>query len=194
MSQWHEEKARTAVQSMFRVRAAESAPDAQGIKSVWHQGARGADLLSYVDAKGIVNEQALTLLDEHLLWRSRGGLRSGVVGGAVGATGGKATEAITFDRTLSRERVQRMARALASYRGDDKYILHIRSVVTYAANGMASDDSEAQVTNVVTAEQLSHPEGDDGSLRRSPRKGRLLVLGAMVAIAVLGVSAYLLAG
>ena len=67
---------RSAIETMFRVRAVESPPDEQGARTIWHRGRKGADLLTWVDAFGRVTRQELYLFDDCLVWEKTSGVRT----------------------------------------------------------------------------------------------------------------------
>jgi hypothetical protein len=113
----HEERV-AAVEAMFRVRSVESPPNPAGHRTVWHRGRRGAELVSELDAEGQVTWQELRLHDEVLVW----------VGG-VFRTGAGAAAQTSWDEAPSKERLERIAKALTSYRGTDKLIGHVRDVL-----------------------------------------------------------------
>ena len=104
-----------AVDSMFRIRAVESPPDAQGCRRIWHRGTAGAELLTEVDETGRVISQELTLFEDRLRWdRERG-------------FGGFPLEE---DPPLGRA-----AAALAGYAGADRFLKHLQAQVTAAEGG-----------------------------------------------------------
>jgi hypothetical protein len=108
------EELKAAVDSMFRIRAVESPPDANGTRTIWHRGTRGAELVTQVDAAGRVARQDFTLFDELLQWERETGFRSAAV--EVGGTDGAPVT----------ERLARAATALAGYSGHDRFLLHLR--------------------------------------------------------------------
>lgn len=127
------ETLKAAVQALYRVRAVEGPPGDDGQRAVWHLCADGAELLSFVDKQGRVQRQELTLLDEHCVWTSGGGLRTGQVE-RDGAS--KANTVVHTDASVVEERLLRAARALASYEGEDRYILHMKRVLSLAREGI----------------------------------------------------------
>jgi hypothetical protein len=129
------EKAKAALKSLSRIRAGEQR-EADGGKSVWHQGAKGADLLSYVDSTGRVTEQAFTLLSDHFIWKEKTGLRSGTTTSAGSSVGAWSQDNISMDSELSAERVRACASVLSGYSGEDKYILHFKKVVERFCKGL----------------------------------------------------------
>lgn len=178
---WSAEKAKAAVSSLSRIRAAESEPDKQGIKTVWHHGADGADLVSYVDAAGVVTEQALTLLTDHFVWTAKVGLRTGAVGPGHGSRAAAASDAVALDRQLSSERILRADQALGTYAGSDRYIKHIKGLLGRARQGLQSYEGE-EVTDFISPaslEKLRELPATAGDGRR--RRVLLVVFGAVLA-------------
>jgi hypothetical protein len=126
---------KSALDTLFRIRAVESPPDEQGARTVWHRGAKGADLITSVDADGRVSRQELFLFEDYILFERALGLRTGVALDKVGAAGTRASGDIAFDQdaVLRKKRLEQAARALAPYAGADALIVHVRRVVTAAA-------------------------------------------------------------
>ena len=154
MGTWNPEQANQAVRSLARIRAVESPPGEDGLKSVWHQGAKGADLLSYVDARGHVTRQELTLLDDYYLWTSQHGLRTGYVVEDGGSMAAKAAATVTLDQDNDPTRILRGQAAMATYGGEDKYIRHTTEVLSLAARGLAQT-AEKTVTRSLSKEGLA---------------------------------------
>src|SRR5687767_6006444 len=90
-----------AVNSLARIRAVESEPDAEGLRTVWHQGAKGADLVSWVDVKGHVTRQDFTLIDDHFTWTSAKGLLTGWVEDDTGSKAMKGAAAVFLDPKIA---------------------------------------------------------------------------------------------
>lgn len=128
----------TAVNALYRIRAVESPPDQEGLRSVWHQCAQGADLVSHVDAKGHVVRQELTLLDDYFRWTSQHGLITGETAELSGKVSLKASSDVHLDPAISAERVLRAATALGSYKGEDRYIRNIQRVLNLVRTGLQS--------------------------------------------------------
>jgi hypothetical protein len=87
-----------------------------------------------VDPEGRVQRQELTLLDEHCVWSSGVGLRTGRVeqDGAARAE----TSVVHPDAQPVPARLLRAALALEHYQGEDRYILHIQRVLALARQGL----------------------------------------------------------
>jgi hypothetical protein len=139
------EKLKAAVQALYRVRAVEGPPGDNGHRSVWHMCAQGAELLSLVDPEGRVQRQELTLLDDHYVWTSGEGLRTGRVQTGGGSKASPASPIIHTDPQLVPFRLMRAALALESYEGEDRYILHMKRVLALAREGL-----ELREASVVT--------------------------------------------
>jgi hypothetical protein len=124
-----------AVQSLARIRVLEQ-QEADGLRRVWHQGAEGGDLLSWVDPQGRLLRQELTLLDDYFLWTSTQGARTGATTDSGGAATARASEMVAFDPFVSADRVHRGLAALKLYRGQDRYILHFHEILELIASGL----------------------------------------------------------
>ncbi|HVG57826.1 MAG TPA: hypothetical protein VNA24_04680 [Hyalangium sp.] len=140
-----QEKLKAAVQALYRVRAVEGPPGDNGLRSVWHMCAQGAELLSLVDSEGRVQRQELTLLEDHYVWTSGEGLRTGRVETGGGSKAGPASAIVRTDPQLVPFRLVRAALALEPYKGEDRYILHIQRVLALAREGL-----ELRESSVVT--------------------------------------------
>src|SRR4051812_31938047 len=123
---------KVAIESLFRVRAVETQLDEAGEKSVWHQGTKGADLLSIVNRTGHVIRQEFTLFEDYFLWTKQHGLRTGEAKGGPGSQANKASDDIKFDGENDIDRVERALEALDRYKGEDKYLLHVRALLKMA--------------------------------------------------------------
>jgi hypothetical protein len=96
------EELRRAVDSMFRIRAVESPPDASGSRRIWHRGTSGAELFTEVDGRGKVARQEFTLFEEVLRWDHEHGFQRSAV------------------------ELGRVAAVLQPYGGADRFILHLK--------------------------------------------------------------------
>ncbi|HYO55784.1 hypothetical protein [Archangium sp.] len=134
MSDPSSERVKAAVLALYQARPVEGPPGDDGQRSVWHLSAQGAELLSFVDPEGRVKRQELTLLDEHCVWTSGVGLRTGRVeqDGASRAD----TSVVHPDAQPVPARLLRAALALEHYQGEDRYILHIQRVLALARQGL----------------------------------------------------------
>lgn len=126
------EELRAAVDSMFRIRAVESPPDAAGLRKVWHRGARHAELISEIDFAGRVARHEFSLFDDVVIWERGRGFVTGMAQ-LEGSTRGAAN--VAFDLTTDPERVQRIAAALEPYSGRDRIIQHLRELVVTTQQG-----------------------------------------------------------
>jgi hypothetical protein len=126
-----------AVQALYRIRAVEKPPDAEGLREIWHHCAQGAELISFVNPHGRLVRQELSLLADYFAWTSAAGLLTGSCADAEGSKATRPTERVVLDATPSGARIDRAAKALASYTGADAYLLHIRKVITEALAGVS---------------------------------------------------------
>ncbi|HYO71931.1 MAG TPA: hypothetical protein VEU33_38225 [Archangium sp.] len=134
MSDPSTERLKAAVLALYQARPVEGPPGDDGQRSVWHLSSQGAELLSFVDPEGRVQRQELTLLDEHCVWSSGVGLRTGRVeqDGAVRTE----TSVVHPDAQPVPARLLRAALALEHYQGEDRYIQHIQRVLALARQGL----------------------------------------------------------
>ncbi|RKH59861.1 hypothetical protein [Corallococcus aberystwythensis] len=124
---------KSAMQELYRARAVEGPLGENGLRTVWHLSPQGAELMSLVDEDGRVRRQELTLLDEHCIWASGQGVRTGRV--EAGEARPVSTE-VRADPELVPHRLVRAAQALATYEGQDRYILHMQRVLALAREGL----------------------------------------------------------
>lgn len=117
---------------MFRIRAVESPADANGLRKVWHRGARHAELVSEIDGTGRVARHEFSLFDDVVIWERGRGFVTGVAQ-MEGSTRGAAN--VAFDLTTDGERLQRIAAALQPYGGRDRIIQHLRELVVTTEKG-----------------------------------------------------------
>jgi hypothetical protein len=106
---------KAAVDAMFRIRAVESPADANGLRTIWHRGMRGAELVTEIDAAGKVKSQQLTLLDEQVRWDRGPG----------------------FSLGAPRPLLERVSRAVGSYSGHDRFLVHLRDHLSAELKGEA---------------------------------------------------------
>lgn len=132
---------------MFRVRVAESPPGEDGLRQVWHQGGEGADLTTLVDPQGRVARMEFTLFETHVVWTAEGGFTTGTVDADKAAGGIKGSELFRRDREVNRAIIERMHAALAGYSGQDRYLLHLKTLLGRLREGLTSFSDEA-VTSV----------------------------------------------
>jgi len=136
------EKLKSAVQALHRVRAVEGPPGDNGQRSVWHMCPEGAELLTLVDMEGRLQRQEFTLLEDHYVWTSGEGLKTGRV--ESGAKANPAAAIVHTDAQLVPPRLLRAALALETYGGEDRYILHMKRVLALAREGLELRDSSEE--------------------------------------------------
>ncbi len=183
-----------AIDSMFRIRGVESPPDERGARTIWHRGVRGAELVTDVDAQGLVTRQELVLFDDLIVWTSTAPLRTGQVVEGQGSKAARPSDGVTFDLEASAALLARVARPLRRYSGDDRYLQHARKIVMATQGQLFGDPGE--VTRAAPdvkrdwaiAEALRREQA-----RKSDRSRQLAIVSAvLLAAAVLGVAAWLL--
>jgi len=131
------ETLKSAVQALYRVHAVEGPPGENGLRTVWHLCPRGAELMSLVDAEGRVRRQELTLLEDHYVWSSGEGVRTGSLErGSDGRTSTAAVVVVQTDPELVPQRLMRAALAMGTYTGQDRYLLHMQRVLALAREGL----------------------------------------------------------
>jgi hypothetical protein len=165
---------KSAIETMFRIRAVESPPDEQGARTIWHRGAKGADLVTYIDSAGKVARQELFLFEDYFLFDRASGLRTGVALDKVGSAAQRASGDIAFDQdaVLRSKRLEHAAAALALYTGTDKLISHVKTVVTLASEGKTVD-VDAEVTRAAGAVKLDDLKAASQELQRRELEARL---------------------
>ncbi|HSP79647.1 MAG TPA: hypothetical protein VLQ93_14010 [Myxococcaceae bacterium] len=187
MSEPSSERLKSAVQALFQTRPVEGPPGDDGQRSVWHLSTQGAELLSFVDDEGQVQRQELTLLDEHCVWTSGVGLRTGRVEQDAAVAGAKSSIVHPDSQPLP-ARLLRAALALESYSGEDPYILHIQRVLALARQGLVlsggasaspagpPDASPGTPPPSSTASSGGPPAVDPLMLRRQRTEGWTMVI------------------
>jgi hypothetical protein len=170
------DQVRAAINALYRVRAVEKAPEADGTREIWHQSATGADLLSVLNAEGKLTQQQLTLFSDVIHWSPRGGLRSGRVhdpsdGEPISGDG------TLFDPALSSERLKRAHDAISAYEGKDGYLIHLRDVLAAALQGRQW--SEQRIISRVSDSQPIRVPG----ISRSTQAALIAVGAAVVLLA-----------
>lgn len=183
MSQRTDEERVSAVESMFRIRAVESPPDEQGVRTIWHRGLKGAELVSDVDASGRVTRQELLLFEDVLVWGD-GSLKTGE--NALPTKRPRPSDGITWDEGAQQPRVDRVTRALKQYKGSDRFIQHVRDVLG------VSDDSppiDAPITRSARAireasavDQANQLQRERDAARRRQLGVAGIILGALLTL------------
>ncbi|MDX2014479.1 MAG: hypothetical protein SFW67_30050 [Myxococcaceae bacterium] len=172
------EDRQAAIDALYRVRAVESPPADSGVRTVWHRGRRGAELVSDLDSEGRVTRQELWLHDEVVVWVA-GVFRTG--------TGEKASEqGVSWDPAPAKERLERVAQALRKYRGSDRLIGHVRDVLG-VSDGPAAPAAAVRPTKQPGPERRTLDEARRReALREAARRRSLgtlgLVAGALVTL------------
>lgn len=159
-----------AVNALYRIRAVEGPPEPDGQKTVWHQCALGAELISQVDAHGHVVRQELTLLGGYYAWSPDRGVATGQVveDGPI----------VNLDAQVSPERLAEALDAFAGYSGEDRYIQHFLKVIRLTREGLPTDDEDS-VTSVEPMDAAGH--GGWAARRWLYAAGALALLGGAVA-------------
>jgi hypothetical protein len=152
-----EEQCSDAVQALYRIRAVEKPPGGDGRREIWHQGSKGAELLSTVDAAGKLEDQEFTLFREAISWRRGDGLRTGKF---ISDEDVASRSNVMWDDAASPVRLSRTKKALASYKGKDAYLIHLRDVIEAALAGMDFDDNRA-----ITSPYPSYLPGDSQAVQ-----------------------------
>lgn len=183
------ETLQAAVQALYQVRAVEGPPGDDGQRAVWHLCAEGAELLSFVDTQGRLQRQELTLLGEHCIWTSGGGLRTGRVEQGGNALARTAAAVVHADSDVVPARLLRAAHALASYEGEDRYILHMQRVLALAREGIEMSGANISVTAARAESPRAEPEAaptEAAPVESSPLPARRSE--GLVMVAVFGVA------
>lgn len=177
---------KAAVESMYRIRATESPPDAQGQRTVWHRGARGAELVSWVDATGRLTKQDFFLFEDIFRWERGTGLRTAEARQPAESAQQHSAQDLVPDADVAsrRARLERAEAAIGDYTGDDKYLQHLRATIFVEAGAYHTlDDSPITSAN----EALSRPDFD--AARQSPPGSSRSQLPPRTVLAVLGLGA-----
>lgn len=175
----------SAVESMFRIRAVESPPDQFGIRTIWHRGLKGAELVSDVDGTGRVTRQELALFGDVIVW-SEGQLKTGEARDDSPRRP-RPSEELVFDERPRDERLDRVSRALKKYRGSDRFIQHVRDVLG------VSDDAvlDNPITRPTVREEAILAKARAREIARQAERRKLLGLigvivgGLLVALGLL---------
>ncbi len=173
------DQVRAAVLALYRVRAVEKPPEADGMREVWHRSGSGVDLLSVVDFEGKLTQQELTFFGDVMHWSRRGGLRSGRVHDPSSREP-SSSDGVRFDPVLSPERLQRAHAAVAGYDGADLYLLHLHDVLVAAVQGRPWN--EARVISKVSDSQpmVAPPDPRARAVRLAAATAVLLLLAAAI--------------
>ncbi len=150
-----EEQCLKAVHALYRVRAVEKPPGPDGRREVWHQGNKGGELLSTVDARGRLEEQELVLFKEVFFWSRGAGLKTGKL---VGADDVSSRGSIMWDSAPAGARLERCRNAFDGYRGDDAYLLHLRDAVVAALAGIEWRDDRVVTRPAQARHEPARPQ------------------------------------
>jgi hypothetical protein len=174
-----------AVDSLFRIRAVESPPDAAGSRRIWHRGTAGAELFTEVDAQGRVVRQELTLFEELVRWDREHGFRRGEVEVQ------RAEAPVKPEPLDGAARLGRAAGALEGYGGQDRFLQHLREHVVAEVRGSPRLTAAQPITRGAHRVQAELAGArPDGAPARAPG-GRLLLV-ALLAVTLLAAVAALL--
>ena len=174
------DQVRTAVLALYRVRAVEKPPEADGTREVWHRSGSGVDLLSVVDFEGKLTQQELTLFADVMHWSRRGGLRSGRVQDPS-ASEPSSGDGVRFDPALSAERLKRSHDAIAGYAGDDSYLQHLRDMLGAAVAGRPWTEGRV-ISKVADSQPMTAPP--------DPRIRTLMLGGIALGVVILAAGAW----
>jgi len=172
---------RSAVKSMLRIRAVESPPDASGQRTIWHRGARGAELVTQVDADGLVLRQDLTLFDEQLSWVRDQGFRAAQISTGGGSAANPAAATLSAVAEVAPV-LARVVAALRGFKGDDKLIGHFRDAALQAAKGQAMFADPREVTR--DAISVREALGEVPPKPAPRRRGLALAIAGLVLVIV----------
>lgn len=183
---------KAAVESMFRIRVTESPPDAQGLRTVWHRGTKGAELVSWVDEQGRMVRQDFFLFEDVFLWERGGKMRTATSRKATDLSMQPSSEDVVVDTEpeARKQRFERAEAAIGDYVGDDKYLSHLRSTIFVEAGAFhAIDDNPVTAAaQRLSPEQLAeiHRTARGGTTPETPPASRLplVLVGVVVLIAV----------
>jgi len=136
--------------SLRRVRVADRPLDGGG-KKVWHQGEQGAEVISFVDADGHVTRQETYVGGAVVVWEHQRPLTTGTM-----RMESSAGDTLAPDSTVRVPSVLNAVSLLEGYSGDDKYLQHLRAVLSIAAQQLPTaglDAADAAALRRVTADQ-----------------------------------------
>ncbi len=149
----NEQQCREAIQALYRVHAVEKPPGVDGTREVWHRASKGAELLSTVEASGRLEDQELVLFKEVLRWQRGRGMKTGKLINDLDVT---SQANVLWDELPSPVRLHRAKKALASYGGDDAYLVHLRDAVAAALAGLDWDDQRLVTGVYIPGDSQEH--------------------------------------
>jgi hypothetical protein len=168
----------SAVESMFRIRAVESPPDQFGVRTIWHRGLKGAELVSDVDGSGRVTRQELALFDDVIVW-SEGQLKTGEMRDA--AKRPRPSDELVFDDRPRDERLDRVSRALKKYRGSDRFIQHVRDVLGVSDDAVPLIDEPITRSSAAVREESVLAKARAREIARQAERRKLVGLIGVIA-------------
>jgi hypothetical protein len=142
--------------TLRRVRLGER-PTEEGGKKVWHQGDKGVEVVSFVDAQGRVLRQEVHVGKEVVIWKAGKPVTTGEVPGEGRDANVSRSDLIVPHAEISKSAVFNALALLNGAGGDDKYLGHVRHALEAVAAGLSSDDDDS----VVTSMQKKASIGDD---------------------------------
>lgn len=164
------EELRTAISSMFRIRAVESPASDKGIRTVWHRGTKDAELISEIDLDGHVVRHEFTLFSDVVIWERGRGLSTGAA-----STVARAGDKLELDTGLDAVRLRRVSDAIRPYNGDDRIIGHLKTLLTGVGN---PTEGRGRVTS--NSEALAVPFPDQHSTPEKPSSRAPLIIGGVI--------------
>lgn len=183
MSQRTDEERVAAVESMFRIRAVESPPDEQGVRTIWHRGLKGAELVSDVDGAGRVTRQELLLFEDVLVW-AEGTLKTGE--SAQASRRPRPSDGLTWDDGPQQPRVDRVTRALKQYKGSDRFIQHVRDVLGVSDESVPIDApitrSARAIREASALDEATRRQRERDAVRRRQLGLLGIILGAVLTL------------
>ncbi len=173
------EELRSAIASMFRIRAVESPANDKGIRTVWHRGTKDAELVSEIDLDGHVVRHEFTLFTDVVIWERGRGLSTGAV-----STVARAGDKLELDPGLDDVRLRRVSDALRPYAGDDRIIAHLKNLLTAGIGNPL--EGRGRVTSNSEALAVSFPEQHSTPEKPASRAPYIIggVIGLLVVIAI----------
>jgi hypothetical protein len=149
----NEQQCREAVQALYRVHAVEKPPGVDGTREVWHRASKGSELLSTVDASGRLEDQELVLFKEVLRWQRGRGTKTGKL---ISDRDVSSHANVAWDDLPSPVRLNRATKALASYTGNDAYLVHLRDAIAAALAGLEWDDQRVVTGVYIPGDSQEH--------------------------------------
>ncbi len=128
-----------AITTLARMKAVESAPDAQGHRQIWHHSPTGAELVSVVDETGRLRRQELTLFTDFIQWQHGARIRTGEIPSRGDMLTPPTAGQVHFDLKPELDRIRRVRAAFEGYEGAERYVQHMKRMVDSArATGLSA--------------------------------------------------------